>query len=461
MIASRLNTALQHTDQRPFLITSEIRWNYAQTHEAARQLALTLSQSGASRIACQLPDSAELVLLILAAAVAGLPLAIMNRDYSEEQIKELTSELDIDLLYIDAPLNNNLSCQQLTMPAASSYDFAEDVKCSKLPELDAELLIFTSGTTGKPRCVRYRWSDLLAQVRDRRSLDNERWLLAYKLNHFAGVQMLAHILSSQSCLVLADSTRVADAVTAMVSQKVSHVSSTPTFWRFALAILSREQKLPNLKHITLGSEPVSAHLLDQLGALFPLARIVHIYALTEAGSCVSVSDGKAGLPASILRRPDHATVQFRIVEDKLQVKTQHGMLGYLKAPGSKPRTADGWLMTGDLVKVEQDRILFMGRESEVINVGGVKVHPLEVENIVAALPGVKLARVYGQGNPIMGQIVAVDLVLNDGFDAETVEDEIRTACRNLPRHSMPRSMTIVDSIDTNNFKLTRRGSETA
>jgi acyl-coenzyme A synthetase/AMP-(fatty) acid ligase len=113
------------------------------------------------------------------------------------------------------------------------------------------------------------------------------------------------------------------------------------------------------------------------------------------------------------------------------------------------------------VKIEQDRIVFMGRESEVINVGGVKVHPLEVENIVSALPGVKLTRVFGQDNPIMGQIVAVDLVLDEGFDAEAVEEAVRAACRSLPKHSMPRNVTIVDSIDTNNFKLTRRGSETA
>ena len=461
MIASRLNAALQKNAQRPFLITSKIQWNYAQAHQATGQLVLTLRESGARRLACYLPDSPELVLLVIAAASAGLPLAIMNRDYNHEQVSALTAELDIDLLFTDTSLPASLSCRQLAMPAADSCITTQDAALVELPELDAELLIFTSGTTGQPRCVRYQWSDLLAQVSNRPSQDDERWLLAYKLNHFAGIQMLAHILSSQGCLVLADSTRVADAVTTMISRKVSHVSSTPTFWRFALALMAREKDLPPLRHITLGSEPVSEHLLGQLAALFPLARIVHIYALTEAGSCISVSDGKAGLPASILQRPDDAAVQFRIVDDKLQVKTHHGMLGYRNAPDSQPRGKDGWLATGDLVKIEQDRIVFMGRESEVINVGGVKVHPLEVENIVSALPGVKLTRVFGQENPIMGQIVAVDLVLDEGFDAEAVEEAVRAACRSLPRHSMPRNVTIVDSIDTNNFKLTRRGNQTA
>jgi acyl-CoA synthetase (AMP-forming)/AMP-acid ligase II len=135
------------------------------------------------------------------------------------------------------------------------------------------------------------------------------------------------------------------------------------------------------------------------------------------------------------------------------------MQGYRNEQERTPRTADGWLATGDLVRIEQDRILFMGRESEVINVGGVKVHPLEVENIVCALPGVKLARVYGKENPVVGQIVAVELVAQDGWDSSALEDSVREACLNLPRHSMPRSVNIVDTIDTNNFKLARRRSE--
>lgn len=456
MIATRLNSARHHSAQRPFLVSQGNCWTYREAHRHISALAEKLRHSGASTIACYLPDSVDLVMLTLAASVAGIPLAIFNRDYSPAQVVELLRDLESELLICDQPLPAATPCPQHQPfqpdPAqlADSPDFADT---------DSELMIFTSGTTQQPRCVKYRWSDLLAQVGSRKAADGERWLLAYKLNHFAGVQMLAHIVASQSTLVLAESTLVADAVTAMNSLGVTHVSSTPTFWRFVLALLASAQQLPPLRHITLGSEPVSAGLLQQLATLFPDARIVHIYALTEAGSCISVSDGKPGLPLEILERREDAAVRFRIVDGELQVRTHHGMRGYRNDRDSEPRTADGWLATGDLVRIDKERILFMGRESEVINVGGVKVHPLEVENLVATVPGVKLARVYGQENPVVGQIVAVDLVINKGHDAETVEDSVREACRGLPRHSMPRNVTIVDTIDTNNFKLARRGGK--
>jgi acyl-CoA synthetase (AMP-forming)/AMP-acid ligase II len=180
--------------------------------------------------------------------------------------------------------------------------------------------------------------------------------------------------------------------------------------------------------------------------------------LTEAGSCISFSDGKAGLPESILTRSANAAVQFRICDDELQVKTAHGMRQYLNPGEANPRDAQGWLSTGDLVRVEHDRIYFVGRRSETINVGGVKVQPLEVENVVSVVPGVQLARVYGRENPIMGQIVAVELVLVEGHDPVAVEDAVREACLVLPRHSRPRSVDIVDTIATSNFKLVRRGA---
>ena len=116
------------------------------------------------------------------------------------------------------------------------------------------------------------------------------------------------------------------------------------------------------------------------------------------------------------------------------------------------------MATGDLVRLEGDRIFFLGRSAETVNVGGVKVQPLEVENIVNAVPGVELARVFGRDNPIMGQIVAVEMMLTAGFEAGEVEDAVREACMVLPRHGRPRSIDIVDTIETRNLKVVRRGT---
>jgi acyl-CoA synthetase (AMP-forming)/AMP-acid ligase II len=399
---------------------------------------------------------------MLAAAVAGKSLTVLNEDYTQQQVKALVTELQIDLLVLREPLTGELPCLQLRPLELQGLDSKSlsPTDDSFFEEIDAELLILTSGTTEKPKCVRYRWSDLIGQVGHQRSLDDDRWLLAYKLNHFAGVQLVAHVLNNSSTLVLAASTQVVDAIAAMASLGVTHISSTPTFWRFALAQFEDSKALPRLRHVTLGSEPVSADLLQRLAALFPTARISHIYALTEAGSCISVSDGRPGLPISVLERPTDAPVQFRIVKGELQVKTRHGMRGYTMQADEMSWGRNGWFITGDLVRVQGDRILFVGRKSETINVGGVKVHPLEVESVIATLPGVKLVLAYGQQNPIVGQIVAVDLMLKDGWSADVVEASVRSACESLPKHSRPRRINVVDSLLTNNFKLDRRGVKT-
>lgn len=423
-----------------------------------QQMARALEQIPGNRVACHIADSPELIAIMLASHVSGKSLLVFSRDYGEVQIQPAILRLDIDLLIADKHLALPEVHQQLTLSDFIHTLDPTQTSVSEPPPKNSEILILTSGTTGSPKCARYYWTDLLDQVGDHPPGANERWLLAYKLNHFAGVQMLAHVITNLSTLVLAPSGGVADAVSAMTKFCVTHVSSTPTFWRFALTQFKESQTLPALTQITLGSEPVSAELLDELATLFPDARIVHIYALTEAGSCISVSDGKAGLPASILTRSDDAAVQFAITDNELQVKTAHGMRQYLNFDEQGPKDSQGWLATGDLVRVEQDRIYFVGRRSETINVGGVKVHPLEVENIVSAVPGVQLARVYGRDNPIMGQIVAIDLVLVHGSDPALVEDAVREACLALPRHSRPRSVDIVDTIATRNFKLVRQGA---
>lgn len=397
-------------------------------------------------------DSPDLVAVMFAAGMSGKSLLMLNRDFTDQQLPDLLQRYDVDVLISDSVPSVSIPASLLSADALARLSIDDSLRDFS----EGEILILTSGTTGQPKCARYTWADLFAQVSKRPAPEDERWLLAYRLNHFAGLQMLVHVLQNRSTLILAESTRVAQALETMQEFAVTHVSSTPTFWRYALATLPQSRNTLHLKHITLGSEPVSSSLLERLQHAFPAARIVHVYASTEAGSCVSVSDMRAGLPISVLHRDANADVQFRIVEDELHIRSAHGMRGYAGSGEFANRDENGWLATGDLVQIENDRILFIGRRSETINVGGVKVHPLEVENVITALSGVKLARAFGQDNPVVGQIVAVEVVINAGFSELEVEQAIREACLVLTRHTRPRNITFVDSIETNNLKLKRQ-----
>ena len=433
--------ALQHHPDKSFLQSAAGDCSYAGFYERCRVLGRHLRHLPEQRLACHAADSPARVALLLASALGDKSLLLFNQDDSAAQVREQSRALGIELLITDIA--------QLEREAGAAAEATGQA------ETEAELFILSSGTSGAPKCARYCWRDLVAQIPRRRIGSAETWLLAYRLNHFAGIQVLLHILLHGQTLVIPDSDRVGAALRAIRQFGVSHISSTPTFWRFALAALP-PGPLP-LRHITLGSETVTAELLQALRQRFPEARLVHVYATTELGSLVSVNDGKPGLPRSVLSRDSSAPVRFRIVEGELQVKSQHGMRAYLPAAGAAPAVrADGWQGTGDLVRIEGDRILFQGRRSEIINVGGVKVHPQEVEAVVNAVSGVKLVRAYGQDNPLSGQIVALNVVLRDGVSEPAVEDSIYAACRQLPPHCRPRNLNFVDSLNLNNFKLERR-----
>ena len=249
----------------------------------------------------------------------------------------------------------------------------------------------------------------------------------------------------------------ASASTPCAAHGVTHASATPTYWRFLLAEMRADGgAVPGLRQVTLGGEAVPAQLIDQLGATFPEAGISQVYAASEFGSTGSVRDDRHGLPVSVLERPEGADVQMKIVDGELWVRSRIGMLGYY---GEAAQDPDGWRPTGDLVDVEGDRVVFKGRSSDIINVGGVKVHPLVVEERVAAVPGVQLARVYGRKNPVAGAIVAAEVIPSPGTDTDDLREAIDAACADLAPAARPRSIRFVEDITTKGHKIQRGAAD--
>ncbi|UMG91127.1 FkbM family methyltransferase [Nocardioides sp. TF02-7] len=263
----------------------------------------------------------------------------------------------------------------------------------------------------------------------------QRWLLVYGPQQYAGLQILLHVLGSGATLVAPPVRRPQAVLDDLHRHRVDHISATPTFWRFLLAELTADGRpVPPLRQVTLGGEAAPASLLADLEATFPGARISHVYAGSEFGSTGSVSDRRNGLPASLLERGDDGEVTLKIVDGQLWVRSSASMLGYY---GEDDLPADAWWPTGDLVEVVGDRIEFRGRDSDVINVGGVKVHPLPVEERLARLPGVRAARVYGRANPLVGAVVAVDVVAEPAVDPAGLRTAVKEACADLPRPAQP------------------------
>ncbi|MFN8037126.1 MAG: class I adenylate-forming enzyme family protein [Acidimicrobiia bacterium] len=315
----------------------------------------------------------------------------------------------------------------------------------------SEVVLFTSGTTGVPKGVLHTWESLAGRIHRSGALGAARWLLAYPLSAFAGLQVFLHALLNGGSVVLGGG-EPAGAAQALRAG-VTHVSSTPTFLRLLLMRDEIDAFAP--EQFTLGGEPVDQPLLDRVKERFPASRVTHIYASSEMGACFSVHDGRAGFPAELLESDD-APVWLTIVDGELHIRSPYAMGGYVGLDDPRDRT--GLYATGDLVEHVGDRVHFLGRRNESINVGGQKVHPREVEEILLAEPRVRAVRVSGASSSVAGQIVRADVVAVPGADAAELRRALLDECRRrLQPYKVPRILRIVDEIEqTDSGKLVRR-----
>lgn len=327
------------------------------------------------------------------------------------------------------------------------------------------LVIRTTGTTGRPKAALHDWARLSQTVQRVRPRPEQRWLMAYGPHQFAGIQVLQHVIAAQAMLIAPFPRQPRDGLMAMVQHEVTCVSATPTYWRFLLAeARSQRVRLPQLEQVTLGGEAVPGSLIEELRTAFPTARISQVYASTEFGSIIAVRDGRAGLDVASLYGEANPDGHLLVREGQLWVRSATGMLGYVGEPPTDAEEAeiDGWRPTGDLVEIVGDRVEFRGRSSEVINVGGVKVHPLPIEERISSVVGVAHTRVYGRPSAVAGAIVAAEIVPSLPLDeeaAKALRERVKASCGDLPPAWRPRSLKFVDAIETVGDKALRRSAE--
>ena len=440
---------------RVAVVTHDDRRTYAQLADDALRVAAALTERGIRRFAIAEVEAAAVLPLLAGASLVGAEACQYPPD-PPDVLRPLVERFDHEVLVTDRDDLHDLAAQVL--PTRALLDGATpgaDVQVDATPPGGVRPhLVLTTGTTGAPRGVRHDWNRLVRGTARVRPAPEERWLLAFGLHQFAGLQVLLHVAAAGSVLVAPAPRRPIEGLEAMRSLDVTHASATPTYWRFLVAQLRSDGgPVPDLRQVTLGGEAIPGPLLGELRATFAGASVSQVYAASEFGSTGSMRDGRPGLSIDVLDRGDDADVDMRIVDGELWIRSRTGMLGY---HGEPPIEADVWRATGDRVEIEGDRVLFRGRTSEIINVGGVKVHPLPIEDRVAAVDGVVMARVYGRPNAMTGAIVALEVVAAPGTDQAELKAALKAACADLPPASRPRSITFVDDIATTGSKILRR-----
>lgn len=315
---------------------------------------------------------------------------------------------------------------------------------------DPGLVLFSSGSTGKPKGIVHNLALLLAKFRQPRH--PFRTIAFLLLDHIGGINTLLHTLANGGALVTPTGRLPSQVCEAIARHKAELLPTSPTFLNLLLVSEShRQYDLSSLKLVTYGTEVMPEPVLQRLTQALPGVRLQQTYGLSEVG----ILRAKSKSPESLWVKVGGEGVKTKIVDGVLWVKTQSAMLGYLNAPS--PFDEEGWFNTGDRVEVDGDFIRILGRESDWINVGGAKVYPAEVESVLLELDGLVDATVYGEKHPLMGQIVAVRVVLAQAEELSALRQRIRVHCQGrLEPYKIPIKVTVLDEAEyTARFKKKR------
>lgn len=390
------------------------------------------------------PNSVTLFLALADYGCILVPLTDSVRAKKAEFISIAQGEVAITLDGEDA-----VSIRRLAGEA--SHSLYHQLRTSGHPGL----VLFSSGSTGESKAAVHDLLWLLEKFKVRRHSLRAITFLLY--DHIGGVNTMLYTLSNAGCMVTIQE-RAPDAVLHAVEKyRVDLLPTSPTF--INLLLLSeayRRHDLSPLKTITYGTEPMSETTLKRFHELFPHINLLQTYGLSEVGILRSKSKSSDSLWVKV----GGEGFETRVVEGVLQIKAQSAMLGYLNAPS--PFTDDGWFNTGDAVEVDGEYLRILGRKSEIINVGGEKVYPTEIESVILELEAVAEVTVYGEKNPITGQIVCANVTpssaLNDPERRELIA-ALKQHCRQrLQNYKVPVKVKLInDKQHTDRFKKARRG----
>ena len=386
------------------------------------------------------PETIAILFILIEKNNIIVPLDITHSNKNEKKINiaqldvliKVKSETEIEIIDL---VNNE--------PKNSLYNI---IKSRNAPGL----VLFTSGSSGKPKGAVHDFSKLLNKFTTKRNaLKTINFLL---FDHWGGLNTLFHVLSNGGTLIFLEN-RNADYVCGLIEKyKVELLPTSPTFLNMLLLSRSYERySLSSLKIISYGAEPMPESLLNRLGILFPLIKLQQTYGLIELGVMRSQSESNNSLWVKL----GGEGYQTRVENGILQIKSDSAMLGYLNA--ESPFTNDGWFITGDSVEVKGEYFRILGRKSEIINVGGEKVFPQEVENVILQIADIVDVMVFSENNPLTGKIVCANIKYKGIKPKSDLIKEIKLFCKlNLEQYKVPVKINIVDqTFESDRFKKNR------
>jgi acyl-coenzyme A synthetase/AMP-(fatty) acid ligase len=376
-------------------------------------------------------------------------LVLLPPDVPREHLPAVIADAAIDTLLRDDASSADNDCR-VSLRVTCRPEIKPVTHSRRAPRA-TEWVLFTSGTTGRPKMVGHSLAGLTGAIGRGRASDTVVWGTFYDIRRYGGLQIFLRALHDGGSLVLSDAQEpVGDFLSRLGRHGVTHMSGTPSHWRRALMSPAAHAMSP--RYVRLSGEIADQAILDNLAAFYPTARVGHAYASTEAGVGFDVNDGKEGFPASLIGAPGE--VEMKVVDGTLRIRSPRAASGYVGASAPALADRDGFVDTGDMLERIGERYHFAGRKGGIINVGGLKVHPEEVEGVINRHPQVRMSLVHPRKSPITGAIVVAEVVLReeakaDGVDARigVLRGEILDLCRaRLAQHKVPAMIRFVPAL---------------
>jgi acyl-CoA synthetase (AMP-forming)/AMP-acid ligase II len=382
-------------------------------------------------------------------------MVLCTPDLTPEQLAAVAATAQADAIILEAPRAAS-ALGSSALDSLAPYTVAPRPVPGPIERragLATEWILLTSGTTGTPKLVLHTLQSLGGALptqtpAGRRSL----WSTFYDIRRYGGLQIYLRAVLSGSPLVLSSSGEPASEFLARAAAAgVTHISGTPSHWRRAL--MSGQAAMLKPDYVRLSGEVADQAVLDNLRAVYPNARIAHAFASTEAGVAFDVNDGLAGFPAAFVDVPA-GEIELKVMDHTLRIRSGRNAARYLGAAPGVLVSEDGYVDTGDMVELVDGRYYFRGRVGGVINVGGLKVYPEEVESVLNADPRVRMSLVRARRNPITGAVVVADVVLaNPTSQAasdtpDTIKNDLLDTCRRtLAAHKVPALLRFVPALE--------------
>lgn len=309
-------------------------------------------------------------------------------------------------------------------------DVVEAIKNNKTSKVE----LYTAGTTGTPKMITHTINTLIRNIKVNELRRKDIWALTYPLYHMAGIQVFFQAVFNKNKLINIYNVELKHAMKMLEAHNTTNISGTPTFYRGILPYF-RESKLLNLKIITLGGEKVSADLMTTLTNLFPQSTINNIYASTEAASLFLAKGEFFSIPKELMT--------YVKINDLGELLLHKSLLGNIIDNDNE------WYYTGDIVEETKNRgFKIVSRKSETINVGGYKINPYNVEEILKKCPLIDDILVFSMKNSVTGEILAADIVANK--EIVDFKKQVKSYAETvLPKWEIPRIINIVKDIPQN------------